>query len=79
MPLSVFFLMTEMHRTWSEIRHSVLGSLSSAEGPRYFQCQGREAFSCIKVDAVLGLGILPESPFDLIKLSLLVNWFPKAK
>ena len=62
-PLSVFFLTTEMSRTWSQIRHSVLGSLSSAEGPRCFQRQRREAFSCIKADATLGLGILPLSPY----------------
>ena len=80
-PLSVF-LMTEIHRTWSKIRHRVLESLSSVEGPRCFQCQRREAFSCIKVDALFVRfgNIVSESPLDLIKLRLLVNhWFPKAK
>ena len=78
-PLSVFFLTTEMRRTWSEIRHS----LRVAE-----LCRGSQMLPMWEEGGVLMHqswchvrfgNIASESPFDLIKLSLLVNRFPKAK
>lgn len=68
-----------MRRTWSKIRHRVLvaelcgGSqmlpMSEEGGVLMHQSWCRVRFG----------NIASESPFDLIKLSLLVNWFPKAK
>lgn len=70
---------TSPYEAWSKTRHNVSLELSSMKHPKYLQCQRREKPLWIRVGALLGLGVLPLGFwFDLIKISLPMNWVSNA-